>query len=229
MPAWGEALRRRAQRLGPRMSPRWLDGVQSVLDTAQTAAWLHHQGLVPDPMIADRTAVFEAMARTAESPPGRTVYLEFGVYRGESLRWWADRLDRPDARFFGFDTFSGVDQPWTWQTHMADVDVAGHLPQINDARVEFVEGLFADTLPSFALPDRDRLIVVIDSDIYSSARTVLRWLAPRLHAGDIIYFDEFKFFHDERRAFAEFRDATGRPCSVLAAAEGLRSVAFLVT
>ncbi|MDP1878475.1 MAG: class I SAM-dependent methyltransferase [Actinomycetota bacterium] len=210
------------------MSPRWLDGLQSILDTAQTAAWLHHQGLLAIPMLEDRVAVFESMAAMATSSPGRTVYLEFGVYRGESLRWWADRLDRPDARFFGFDTFSGVDAPWTWQTHMADFDVAGQLPHIDDARVELVKGLFADTLPGFVLPDHDRLIVVIDSDVYSSARTVLRWLAPRLHVGDIIYFDEFKFFHDERRAFAEFRDATGRRCSVLAAAEGLRSVAFLV-
>ncbi|MDO8309649.1 MAG: TylF/MycF/NovP-related O-methyltransferase [Actinomycetota bacterium] len=211
------------------MSPRWLDGLQSILDTAQTAAWLAHEGLVPDPMLEDRVAVFEAMARTAESSPGRTVYLEFGVYRGDSLRWWSSRLTSADTRLFGFDTFSGVDAPWTWQTHMADFDVAGHVPQIDDARVEFVEGLFADSLPGFELPDRDRLIVVVDSDIYSSATTVLTWLAPRIRSGDLIYFDEFKFFHDERRAFAEFRDATGRRCSVLAAAEGLRSVAFVAT
>lgn len=35
-------------------------------------------------------------------------YLEFGVYRGDSLRLWLDGISHPDSRFVGFDTFTGL-------------------------------------------------------------------------------------------------------------------------
>src|SRR5277367_3439257 len=39
-------------------------------------------------------------------------YLEFGVYRGESMRSWLASLSRPDSRFAGFDTFTGLPERW---------------------------------------------------------------------------------------------------------------------
>jgi hypothetical protein len=51
----------------------------------------------------------------------------------------------------------------------------------------------------------------IDSDLYSSAHTVLFGLAPRLRAGSTIVFDEFLNYpgwrQHEYRAFTEFVDA----------------------
>jgi len=38
----------------------------------------------------------------------RTQYLEFGVYQGKSLRWWAEHLTDPSARFVGFDSFRRI-------------------------------------------------------------------------------------------------------------------------
>lgn len=36
------------------------------------------------------------------------LYLEFGVYKGESLRYWARELKHPDSKLHGFDSFEGL-------------------------------------------------------------------------------------------------------------------------
>ncbi len=33
-------------------------------------------------------------------------YFEFGVSKGRSFKWWINRIKDPNARFYGFDTFS---------------------------------------------------------------------------------------------------------------------------
>ena len=35
-------------------------------------------------------------------------YLEFGVGRGNSLRWWTDNNTNPKSVFWGFDTYEGL-------------------------------------------------------------------------------------------------------------------------
>ena len=67
----------------------------------------------------------------------------------------------------------------------------------------FQVGWFDETLPSFAVPEHDQLMVNIDSDLYSSACTVLRWVAPYLRPGTLVYFDEFADRDHEMKAFYE--------------------------
>ena len=76
-------------------------------------------------------------------------------------------------------------------------------PSIDDPRVSFVQGWFSETLPGFVVPPHDQLIVNVDSDLYSSAKTVLSLGPPPARAGALLYFDEFADRDHELRALKE--------------------------
>lgn len=154
-------------------------------------------------------------------------YLEFGVARGTSLLSVTQLATQYQitTRFFGFDSFEGLpasegsfkigDFAYTKQRCLAFLKHAG----ADLDRVELVPGFFDtsltdDTRIGLGLLQRRPRLVHIDSDLYSSAVTVLCWVAPLLARGSIIIFDDwFEFDHEadptqhgEQRAFAEWGD-----------------------
>ena len=131
------------------------------------------------------------------------VYLEFGVFKGDSIKWWIMKNSNPDSRFYGFDTFEGLPEKWGSYTKG---DFYSNIPDIIDVRLKFIKGLFQDTLHSF-LKDVElnkRLVIHLDADLFSSTLFVLTSLAPFLKKGDIILFDEFNVPNDEFSAFEIF-------------------------
>lgn len=184
--------------------------------------------LAPDaaPVTApDRVGVFaHALTHVHGEAP---LYLEFGVYRGESMRWWSEHLRGPDAHLVGFDSFEGL--PTTWRPGFESGRFGtGGPPQIDDPRVAFVTGWFDDTLPRFTPPAHDQLIVNVDCDLYSSARTVLTWAAPHLVAGSLLYFDELADRDHELRALHELLDGSGIALRPLAMGGGGSHFLFAV-
>ncbi|AWK85829.1 hypothetical protein DEW08_02545 [Azospirillum thermophilum] len=135
--------------------------------------------------------------------------LEFGVRRGTSLDHIAGAAGQT---VHGFDSFEGLPEGWV-NTARGALTTGKQLPPVRpNARLHV--GWFEDTLPGFmaAHPEPVRF-VNIDSDLYSSARTVLTALAGRLVPGSILVFDEFignrSWREDEFRAFHEFAAETG--------------------
>jgi hypothetical protein len=60
-------------------------------------------------------------------------FLEFGVFRGESLRSWCALNSHPGSRFVGFDSFEGLPEDWQRfdaQMTASTFDVDGELPVI---------------------------------------------------------------------------------------------------
>ncbi len=144
-------------------------------------------------------------------------YFEFGVMECRSFNRAIEWTPNRAARFYGFDTFDGLPEPWVKERGAAVAlgRAAGELkaanaPAVYDARATLFKGLFQDTLPDAldaAFPSgRDAhrpLFINIDSDLYSSALFALTSMHPLLRAGDHVYFDEF---FDAMNEFAAFND-----------------------
>jgi len=171
-----------------------------------------------------REAVFAAIA--AEVSDESVLYLEFGVFEGESMRFWSRALLNPDAHLHGFDSFEGLPEGWTRGHGRGRFSTDGRVPEIDDARVRFFRGWFEEALPSYEPPCHDRLVINVDSDLYSSADVVLRTLEPLIVPGTYLYFDEFHDRHHELRAFDELLERTNATFRAVAASKELQHVAF---
>ena len=158
------------------------------------------------------------------------LWLEFGVFTGRSL----EQFSRKAPLIYGFDCFEGLPEKWDDQNPKNCYSLGGNVPagyvvgenhsmfnsnhptniQPWPKNVKLVKGYFDVTLPKFLEKfEGDVAFVHIDSDLYSSAKTVLDNLKPRIKKGTIILFDEILGYADYRlheiKAFAEFILDTG--------------------
>jgi hypothetical protein len=157
--------------------------------------------------------------------------LEFGVYRGKTLA----AIARGDPRTaHGFDSFAGLPEDWTHFQKKGRFALEGGVPKFAETNIELHAGWFADTLPGFlASHPGPARFVHIDSDLYSSAVTVLEGLAARIVPGTIILFDEYINYpgweQDEFRAFQEFAARHRVRYEYLGFASSHHSVAIKIT
>jgi hypothetical protein len=156
--------------------------------------------------------------------------MEFGVYRGDSLRVIAANTTAP---VYGFDSFQGLPEDWTHYQKKGRFSLEGKLPRFEQPNVELVPGWFEETLPAFLSrhPGPARFVHV-DSDVYGSARTVLNQLTPRIVPGTVIVFDEYFNYpgweQHEFRAFQEFVAGTGCTYRYLGFASSQQAVAVQI-
>ena len=145
-------------------------------------------------------------------------YFEFGVMSCKTFNRVIEWTPHDEARFFGFDTFDGLPQPWVrqrkdgalWLGREAGELKAAYPPAVYDERAVLFKGLFQDTLPEAlqtAFPSGRQaqrpMLINVDSDLYSSALYVLTSMHPLLRSGDYVYFDEF---FDALNEFSAFND-----------------------
>jgi hypothetical protein len=211
-------------RVGARCTPSVLHRLDATLDYLHVGWWMQARGFRVGSRYDLRDDVFAAIA--ANVADENVLYLEFGVFEGESMRFWSRALRNPSSRLHGFDSFEGLPESWTRGHERGRFSTDGRIPEIDDARARFFKGWFDQTLPTYEPPLHDRLVINVDSDLYSSADVVLRTLEPLIVPGTYLYFDEFHDRHHELRAFDELLDRTDATFRLVAASRELQHVAF---
>jgi ABC-type polysaccharide/polyol phosphate transport system ATPase subunit/peptidoglycan/LPS O-acetylase OafA/YrhL len=177
-------------------------------NTARAEAELLAREVMPDaPRLPDPLATLEHGLSLAAGQEGMA--LEFGVHTGGTLKVIAAAREGKDV--FGFDSFEGLPEDWR------EGFPAGHFavdapPEVHGA--ELVVGRFEDTLAGFLEEHPEPVAFVhVDADLYSSARTVLSLIGPRLAVGTVIVFDEYFGYpgwrEHEYRAWQEYVAESG--------------------
>ena len=150
-------------------------------------------------------------ARTVEG-----LVLEFGVATGGTINHIAAAVPGP---VFGFDVFTGLPEDWR-PGYLAGAFQQTELPAVSD-NVELIVGLFDSTLPEFVDSHPGPVSLLhVDCDLYSSTRTVFRYLGHRIVKGTIILFDEYLNYpsweQHEFKAFQEYIAWSGQSYEYIA-------------
>jgi len=196
--------------IGSRMPDPALHQLQMIVNYMKLGRWMERKGFRAPHRVRNRAMVFETVA--ARIRDRDVLYLEFGVFKGESMRFWSQALHHPSAKLHGFDSFEGLPEDFDFigKYGKGHFDVGGQLPQIDDARVKFFKGWFEQTVPGYQPPPHDVLVINLDADLFSATKLVLDHFRPWIKPGTLIYFDDMSRPDHEPRAFDEFMAATGR-------------------
>jgi len=198
--------------------------LDSTVNYLEVGRWMRANGYGAACRVQRREQLFEIVA--SQVAQSNVLYLEFGVYQGDTIRYWSRLLRNPKSKLHGFDSFEGLPEDWLPQRPKGHFSLQGQIPQIDDPRVQFFPGWFEQTLPHYTLPVHDVLVLNFDADLYSSTIFVLNAIERAIVPGTYIYFDEFNHRSHELRAFREFTERTGKRYSLLGATCCLDQVLF---
>ena len=175
------------------------------LSRSRLKAFQYFRGIKPIPkLLGSGHAVLKKAYEAISLQNG--LILEFGVRHGTSIRQLASLTSKP---IYGFDSFEGLPEDWHQESKEV-YSTRGKIPKV-PAHVTLIPGWFEETLPLFLVKhEEDIALINIDCDIYSSTKTVLDLLSPRIKKGTIILFDEYignlHWEEDEHKAFMESID-----------------------
>ena len=162
-------------------------------------------GLPESRKFKNRVDLWTAFFADADLTDKKILYLEFGVWKGDSIEVMLSLNKNEASRFIGFDTFEGLPEDWVTSIPKGHFDLGGRAPVLADSRCEFVKGLFQDTLngklDELDFTEFDEVVVHYDQDLYSATSYVLHELRHRVKGYHFI-FDEFQI--DEGRALYNF-------------------------
>lgn len=157
-------------------------------------------------------------------------FLEFGVAKGGSFKWWLEHLKHEDSHFFGFDTFDGLPEDWG-PFKKGDMSNGDKPPVFDDQRYSFYQGVFQNTLFDFlkTYKSNKRKVIHMDADLYTATLFVLTTIHPYLNKGDIILFDEFNVPMHEYKAFMEWTEAFYVNYKVLGQVNNFYQIALVIS
>ena len=148
-----------------------------------------------------------------QTTEGGGIIAEFGVWKGESINFFARNC--PKTKVFGFDSFEGLEEDWYGSRGLKGTfSTNGQLPKC-ERNVSLVKGWFEDTLPKFCRELKGEKIQLLhmDADTYKPTAYVLNSLIKNLSKGTIVIFDEYfgypNFRLHEFKAWQELVNSKG--------------------
>jgi O-methyltransferase len=185
-------------------------------------------------LIEEKHAFYDYINQAATDP---YVYLEFGVFEGDSIKYFASVNQQPQTSFYGFDCFEGLPEDWHLTgggvMNKGAFDVQGQLPHTDDTRIHFVKGIFQNSLIPFLEAHADALkatskVIHLDADLYSSELFCLAQLYKYLKDGDIVFFDDFFVVEHDFRALMDWSKSHLIDLTMIAHTIGYGQAAFKI-
>jgi hypothetical protein len=157
------------------------------------------------------------------------LYLEFGVSWGHTINYISKCL--PTKTIYGFDSWQGIPEDWICKGKVfpaGSYSTKGELPKVNE-NVQLISGMFEDTLPIFVKENSNIPIayIHIDCDLYSSTKTVFKYIGSMIVPGTVIVFDEYIQDAGEKQAFNEWLEESGLYASVIRSSP--QQASFIIT
>jgi hypothetical protein len=175
---------------------------------ASFATWQSARELDGVPTYRTRGQLWQAASERLQR--GKATVLELGVASGDATRFWLSMVRNPELEWHGFDTFTGLPEPWVRGgirfAEPGTFDAGGAPPDVTDPRVIWHVGRIEETLPGAEIDFESPLCVLFDLDLYGPSAFALEWLLDHLKRGDLLYFDEAYDPWHERRLLDEFLD-----------------------
>lgn len=178
-----------------------------------------------------RPRLYEAALYLSETNGGDYIgdYLEFGVCHGTSMNCAYDvinELKLDNIRFFGFDSFEGLpalddkDDVSLWRKGQfkSDINITKYFLTNQGAdwnKMHLIKGWFSETLTDKTKHKyhiEKAGIIMVDCDIYSAAKSALKFCQSLIKDKAIIFFDDWNAAslaqrnRGEKLAFDEFLD-----------------------
>jgi hypothetical protein len=161
------------------------------------------------PLYGTRTELWDQLFAKRISRSDKILYVEFGVYKGESIRNAARQNTNSESVFIGLDSFEGLPADWG-DLPKGSFSTDGITPVVDDQRISFIKGWFQNSWDGLyerlkTLKDH-KLVVHLDADLYSSTLFALTKI-DILKENYIAVFDEFT--GHETRALFDYQTAYG--------------------
>ena len=125
-------------------------------------------------------------------------FLEFGVFKGNTINFFAKILKEYNRIIYGFDSFLGLEENWTG-THLLKhiaFNTQGKVPMI-EKNVVIIKGKIEETLDDFIkdnLKDSKINFMHLDFDTFTPTNYVFKKLKKFTKKNTVILFDELYGF-----------------------------------
>ena len=138
------------------------------------------------------------------------LFLEFGVYKADSINFFSKFLSPHGLEIYGFDSFEGLEEDWVSNEYYpaGTFTLNKKTPKVLK-NVRIIKGKVQNTLENFLKDKTNKKIIFahMDMDTYGATKYALNKIKPFLIKGSVILFDNFYNYPNwqqhEYKAFTE--------------------------